>query len=83
MIVDLQYIVKSLESNEFILHVSNPKEKVDLRLENKGRDDCMNMLKMRFVNLSKLRTLQLYGIPKPSLKDFKFNNSSQLDNSPD
>jgi len=51
MISDLVFIIKALESKEFILHVANPKEKVDIRLSAERRDEVEGIFKMRFINL--------------------------------
>jgi len=35
---DVQYIIKSLASTEFIFHMSNEREKIYVRLDMNGRD---------------------------------------------
>ena len=75
LITEAKYVIKSLESNEFIMNFTNVQEKIDVRLVMQSRDDMLTMLQMRFINLNPMPTLKIYGVPNKSLKDFKPKNS--------
>ena len=77
---DLKYIVQSMQSKEFILQFD---EGGDVRLNLEDREDLLMYVKMRFANINPNKGLKFFGIPNPSLKEFKGNNSSMYDNEPD
>ena len=76
LITEAKYIIKSLESEEFIMNFTNAQEKIDVRLVMENRDELLDMFKMRFINLNPMPTLKMYGVPNRSLKDFKPKNAS-------
>ena len=76
LIVDLRYIIEALQSNEFILHFSNEKENVDIRIQMDKKVEMVDLLKMRFVNMCRERTLRVYGIPGKNLKEFKSKDAN-------
>jgi hypothetical protein len=48
------------------------------------REEVIDILKMRFVNICPNKGLKIYGIPNASLKEFKNNNrKSVYENDPD
>ena len=59
LIGDLGCVIKSLQSNEFILHF--PKF-FDLRLQCERREDFLNLVKLRFAHLQQNITLKIYGV---------------------
>lgn len=68
LIGDLGCIVRSLHSNEFIMHF--PKF-FDLRVQCERREDFLNLVKLRFAHLQPNVTLKIYGIVS-----FNFNEYS-------
>ena len=75
-IVDLRYIIEALQSNEFIVHFSNERENVDIRIQMDKKVEMFELLKMRFVNMCRDRTLRVYGIPGKNLKEFKSKDAN-------
>lgn len=76
LIVDLRYIIEALQSNEFIVHFSNERENVDIRIQMDNKVEMVELLKMRFVNMCRTRTLRVYGIPSKNLKEFKSKDAN-------
>ena len=76
----LTYIIKSMMSKDFILHNN---EGEDLRLTLDDREDLIMMINMRFANINPNVCLKIYGIPQPSLKEFKTFYKSDYDTEPD
>jgi len=74
----LTYIIISRQSKEFILNF----DCTDFRLTLSDREDLLQLLKMRFINLCSCKGLRFYGIPNASLKEFK-SNKSGFDHEPD
>ena len=70
----LQYIVKSLSSNEMLLYFQ---QGFDLRLVFDTREDFLNLVKLRFAAFSPAITLKVYGVPQNNLKEFKSAASRQ------
>ena len=60
-------IVKSLESNQFVIKFDS---KNDLRLQNEERDDLIFFILNRFANQCPDLNLKVYGIPKPDLSSY-------------
>ena len=63
LIEDLRSIVKSLTSNEFILHFPSF---FDIRMQCERRDDFLNIIKLRFAHLNPKFTLKVYGVVRIS-----------------
>ena len=76
----LDFYIKSLKSNEFILYDVNGK---DNRLSFEKRDEFLDFLMNRFASLEKKRTLRVYGINKDKLTEFKSSSTPGFDNTPD
>jgi hypothetical protein len=76
----LDFFIKSLKSNEFILFDVNGK---DNRLSFDKRDEFLDFLMNRFASLEKKRTLKVYGINKEKLTEFKASSTPGFDNTPD
>jgi hypothetical protein len=69
-------------SKEFILHFEGSES---MRVILEDREDLLLLLKMRFTNICPKRGLRFYGIPQPSLKEFKMGavKTGGFDNEPD
>ena len=67
----MKQITQSQMSKEFILFFE---EGNDVRLHIEEREDFFVMLKLRFANLNPNGSVQVYGIPKSNLSDFRANH---------
>ncbi len=68
LIGDLGCIIKSMHSNEFIMHF--PKF-FDLRMQCERREDFLNLVKLRFAHLQPNVTLRVYGIVSLAIACFQ------------
>ena len=74
-IKELKYIVKSKKSEQFLLYFQTEQ---DLCLIAKNKDDFIDYLKLRFVNLCPDIHLKVYGVPENCLKQYRSYNSGNI-----
>ena len=70
---EMQCIIKSTMSKEFVLCFVNSK---DLRLYLEDREDLLDIMKLRFANMGTDKSLKVYGVPFKELKEFKQTNTT-------
>mmetsp|Transcript_78830 Transcript_78830/g.109215 ORF Transcript_78830/g.109215 Transcript_78830/m.109215 type:complete len:251 (+) Transcript_78830:13-765(+) len=80
-ITNINAIIKSLVSDEVVFHFPQSK---DLRMTCPQKEDLINMLLLRYSNLSPETTLRIYAVPNKSLKDYSHDNKNySYENLPD
>lgn len=82
LIEDIRSVIKSMQSNEFILHFPSF---FDLRIQCDRRDSFLDILKLTFAHKKPDLTLKIYGVPGASLKEFHTTPSNKkygIDNLP-
>ena len=79
---ELKYVIQSMHSKEFLLQFS---EGIDLRIGGvEDREQMLGMMKDIFKKENPNQGCRFYGIPNPTLKEFKSNqNKNNYDFEPD
>lgn len=75
------YYIKSMSSNEILLHFT---DNIDWRLVFEKSQEFLDILTARFPSLEKKRTLRQYAVPEASLKAYKASKTQYaFDNAPE
>ena len=65
MFEETSAVVKALKSKEFVMQFSNSN---DIRMIHEDREDILDWLKSRAINLNPQQSIKVFGIPKDSVK---------------